>query len=108
MLWLVVFFAVPLFLIFAFSLRTDMRGDLLQPFTPTLEQYDKLLHKGNYFRLLWKSALMAFAVAGMAVVLAFPVAYFLAFRAGNRAGLFLVLILIPPGPASCFGSWPGR
>ncbi len=94
-LWLVVFFAVPLFLILAFSLRADMRGDLLQPFTPTLDQYEKLLHKGNYFRLLWKSALMAFAVAAMAVVLAFPVAYFLAFRAGNRAGLFLVLILIP-------------
>ena len=94
-LWLVVFFAVPLCLIFAFSLRADMRGDLLQPFTPTLDQYDKLLHKGNYFRLLWKSVLMAFAVAAMAVALAYPVAYFLAFRAGNRAGLFLVLILIP-------------
>jgi spermidine/putrescine transport system permease protein len=94
-LWLVIFFAVPLVCIFAFSLRADMRGDLLQPFTPTLDQYDKLLHKGNYFQLLWKSALMAFAVAAMAVALAFPVAYFLAFRAGNRAGLFLVLILIP-------------
>jgi spermidine/putrescine transport system permease protein len=94
-LWLVVFFAVPLCLIFAFSLRADMRGDLLQPFTPTLEQYDKLLDKGNYFRLLGKSALMAFAVAGMAVAFAYPVAYYLAFRAGRRAGLLLVLILIP-------------
>jgi spermidine/putrescine transport system permease protein len=94
-LWLVVFFAVPLCLIFAFSLRADMRGDLLAPFTPTLEQYDKLLDKGNYFRLLGKSALMAFAVAGMAVAFAYPVAYYLAFRAGRRAGLLLVLILIP-------------
>jgi spermidine/putrescine transport system permease protein len=94
-LWLAVFFAVPLCLIFAFSLRADMRGDLLQPFTPTLEQYDKLLDKGNYFRLLGKSALMAFAVAGMAVAFAYPVAYYLAFRAGKRAGLLLVLILIP-------------
>jgi spermidine/putrescine transport system permease protein len=94
-LWLAVFFAVPLCLIFAFSLRADMRGDLLQPFTPTLEQYDKLLDKGNYFRLLGKSALMAFAVAGMAVAFAYPVAYYLAFRAGRRAGLLLVLILIP-------------
>jgi ABC-type spermidine/putrescine transport system permease subunit I len=90
-LWLVVFFAVPLCLIFAFSLRTDMRGDLLAPFTPTLEQYEKLLDKGNYFRLLGKSILTAFAVAAMAVAFAFPVAYFLAFRAGNRAALFLVL-----------------
>jgi spermidine/putrescine transport system permease protein len=94
-LWLVVFFAVPLCLIFAFSLRADMRGDLLAPFTPTLGQYDKLLDKGNYFRLLGKSALMAFAVAGMAVAFAYPVAYYLAFRAGRRAGLLLVLILIP-------------
>jgi spermidine/putrescine transport system permease protein len=34
-------------------------------------------------------------VAGMAVAFAYPVAYYLAFRAGRRAGLLLVLILIP-------------
>jgi spermidine/putrescine transport system permease protein len=93
--WLVAFFLIPLLLICAFSLRADMRGDLLRPFTPTLSQYDKLLGKGNYFRLLLRSTVMALIVAASAVVLAYPVAYFLAFRAGRRAGFFLLLLLIP-------------
>jgi spermidine/putrescine transport system permease protein len=93
--WLAVFFLAPLVLIGAFSLRVDMRGDLLRPFTPTLAQYDKLLDKGNYLRLLWTSTLMALVVATGAIVAAYPVAYFLAFRANRRAKLFLLLLLIP-------------
>jgi spermidine/putrescine transport system permease protein len=93
--WLVVFFLAPLALIATFSLRVDMRGDLLRPFSPTLTQYDKLLDKDNYVRLLWTSTLMAFVVATGAIVAAYPVAYFLAFRAKRRAKLFLVLLLIP-------------
>jgi spermidine/putrescine transport system permease protein len=38
---------------------------------------------------------MAFAVAGAATVLAYPVAYFLAFRARERAAVFLILLLVP-------------
>ena len=93
--WLVAFFLVPLGLIVTFSFRTDMRGDLLGAFDPTLTQYDKLLEKGNYFRLLWKSVIIALLVAAGAVALAYPVAYFLAFRAGRWERLFLLLLLIP-------------
>ena len=38
---------------------------------------------------------MALAIALAASVLAFPIAYFLAFRARARAPLFLVLLLVP-------------
>jgi spermidine/putrescine transport system permease protein len=38
---------------------------------------------------------MAFVVALVATTLAYPVAYFLAFRAGSRAGLYLILLLVP-------------
>jgi spermidine/putrescine transport system permease protein len=38
---------------------------------------------------------MAFIVAASAVVLAYPIAYFLAFRAGARQGLLLILLLVP-------------
>jgi spermidine/putrescine transport system permease protein len=72
-----------------------MRGDLLRPFSPTLAQYDKLLDKGNYFRLLGTSTLMALAVSTIAVAAAYPIAYFLAFRADRRARVCLILLLIP-------------
>ena len=38
---------------------------------------------------------MALVVAAAATVLAFPLAYFLAFRAGRQAGLYLILLLVP-------------
>lgn len=94
-LWLTLFFLVPVVLIAVISLRPDLRGGVLASFAPTLDQYQTLLGKPAYLRLFGTSIVMAFAVAAATTVLAFPIAYFLAFRAGRRAGLFLVLLLIP-------------
>ena len=95
MAWLGAFFLAPLLLMAVFSFRADLRGELLQWFTPTLAQYQFLWTTSSYFRLLGLSAGMALAVAASATVLAYPVAYFLAFRAGRRAGLYLVILLVP-------------
>ena len=95
LLWLGAFLLAPLALMAAFSFRADVRGELLQWWTPTLEQYTSLFAAGSYWRLLWISAEMALAIAACATVLAYPVAYFLAFRAGRRAGLYLILLLVP-------------
>src|SRR5512135_547464 len=95
LLWLGLFFVAPLVLMAAYSLRADMRGELLQSWTPTLKQYSELLATGSYSRLLGVSALMALAVATSATVLSYPIAYFLAFRAGRKAGRYLVLLLVP-------------
>jgi spermidine/putrescine transport system permease protein len=93
--WLTVFLLLPLILIAVFSLRSDLRGDLLAPFSPTLEHYDKLLHKASYLRLLGTSIVMAAVVATCATLFAYPIAYFLAFRAGARLGVCLILLLVP-------------
>lgn len=93
--WLFCFFLVPLVLIAVISLRPDLRGGLTSPFSPSLAQYQLLTEKANYFRLLATSIGVAFVVATAATILAFPVAYFLAFKAGNRAGVFLALLLVP-------------
>ena len=95
LIWLGLFFVAPLVLMAAFSLRADMRGELLQSWTPTLKQYSQLFATGSYSRLLGVSALMALAVATSATVLSYPIAYFLAFRAGRKAGRYLVLLLVP-------------
>jgi len=95
LLWLGAFFVVPLILMAAFSFRADMRGEVLQWWTPTLKQYAGLFAAGSYWRLLGISAFMALIVALISTALAYPIAYFLAFRAGRRAGFYLVLLLVP-------------
>ena len=93
--WLIVFLVMPVLLMAAFSFRPDMRGDLFQSWTPTLSQYADVAGTGSYWRLLGISTLTALGIGVSAVLLAYPLAYFLAFRAGPRAGLYLVLLLIP-------------
>jgi len=95
LLWLSVFFLAPLVLMVAFSFRADVSGGILQGWTPTLKQYATLFVAGTYWRLLGISVLMALAIAISATALAYPVAYFLAFRAGVRASFYLVLLLVP-------------
>lgn len=93
--WVGLFFLVPIVLMFALSFRADLHGDLLSLWSPTTAQYEALLQVSSYWRLLAISIAMAFCVAVVAVAMAYPVAYFLVFRAGRAAGFCLVLLLIP-------------
>jgi spermidine/putrescine transport system permease protein len=94
--WLVLFFLVPLALIAAYSLRAG--SGIFGPEEPwifSLEQFSGVLGTTAFVRLLGISVLVAVAVAGLATVAAYPIAYFLTFRAGARAPLYLTLLLIP-------------
>ncbi|MBA2633700.1 MAG: ABC transporter permease [Chloroflexi bacterium] len=94
--WLAAFFVLPLLLIGAFSLRGGA-GALgpAEPWAVSFEQYAEALDTPAFMRLLGVSVLMAVGIAGLATLLAYPIAYFLAFRAGARAPLFLTLLLVP-------------
>jgi len=92
---LFVFLVMPVLLMAAFSFRPDMRGDLFRTWIPTLDQYASLVATGSYWRLLGISTLTALGIAISAVLLAYPLAYFLAFYAGARAGFYLILLLVP-------------
>jgi spermidine/putrescine transport system permease protein len=94
--WLVLFFIVPLALIAVFSLRAGSGAvSPSDPWTPSLEHYQAVLGTPAFMRQLGLSVLMAVGIAGLATLLAYPVAYFLTFRAGRRAPLFLTLLLVP-------------
>jgi spermidine/putrescine transport system permease protein len=82
-------------LMFAYSFRPDMRGDFFQLWQPSLNQYEKLVSTGSYWRLLWTSAQMALLISFISVVLSYPIAYFLAFHGRQRVGFYLVLLLVP-------------
>jgi len=86
---------VPLLLMAVFSFRPDLNGNLLGPFQATLKNYASISSAGVYVQLLLTSIGMAAIIAGVGTLLAYPVAYFLAFRAGRRAGAYLLLLLLP-------------
>ena len=94
-LWLIGLFLLPLGVVVAISLlsgsgRIDFSGGW-----PSLNQYQKVLETPAYLRRLGISVGMAFVIAASATMLAYPIAYFLAFRARQRATIFLVLLLVP-------------
>jgi len=94
--WLGLFFALPLVLVVAISFRPETGPiNFDDPWAPSLVQYQRVWETASYLRLLGVSVLMALVVAGTATLLAYPVAYFLAFRARDRAVFYLVLLLIP-------------
>ena len=94
--WLLLFFVVPLGLIGAYSLRAG--SGAIAPDAPwilSFEQFAEVLGTPAFLRLLGVSVLVAAVVAGLATLAAYPVAYFLTFRARRRAALYLTLLLIP-------------
>lgn len=92
--WLGVFFAIPFVTLFMTSLQ--------QPIPGRSGKYQFGLEFGNYveaFTEYWPLFLRSFIYAGIATVLAlciaYPLAYFIAFRAGRWRSLMLVLVIAP-------------
>ena len=95
LLWLLLFFVAPVILMGLMSVREDVGRSFFNFPNPTLDQYGIVLEETSYLRLLGLSAFMALVVGVVATALAFPIAYFLTFRAGERANFYLILLLIP-------------
>jgi spermidine/putrescine transport system permease protein len=94
--WLALFFVLPVLLIAAFSLRAGSGAvGPADPWSPTIDHYAEVLGTAAFVRQLGISVLVAIGVASIATVLAYPIAYFLAFRAGRHAALYLTLLLVP-------------
>jgi len=94
-LWLVLLFVLPLLMMIAVSFQpASGRIDFTSGW-PSSVQYEQIADTPVYLRQLGLSAAMALGIAVSAVVLAFPLAYFLAFRARQRATVFLILLLLP-------------
>jgi len=93
LLVMVLFLAVPLGILFTLSFWTQTYIELDRSFTPAnyLAFFDRLI----YSLLLGKSILISLAVALTTVLLAYPMAYFLAFRVQRAKLLWLILITIP-------------
>ncbi len=95
LLWLGLFFVAPLVLMALFSFSPESSSSLFHNWVPSLKQYTQAVADTSYWRLLGISVVMALLVAIISIVLSYPIAFFLAFRAGKNSNLFLVLLLIP-------------
>ena len=60
-----------------------------------LKNFRQLIENPVYFQVLLRSARIAGSVMALALVLGFPLAYFVSFRAGRRKNLLYQLVIIP-------------
>ena len=92
-LYLLVLFLLPLGIMAVFSFRAGTIGDAR--FIYTLDNYREFLSKTSFHRLLLISARIALTISTLAVVLAYPLAYYLTFRAGSRRVILLTVLIVP-------------
>jgi spermidine/putrescine transport system permease protein len=92
-LYLFLVFLLPLGVMFLYSFRAGISGAAHDTFT--LANYQSFLANANFQRLLLRSAGIAFTIAVLATILAYPLAYFLVFQAGANRVTLMTLLIIP-------------
>ena len=91
--WLVVFFLVPIAIVAAYSFEVYTLDP--GPHGFTLAAWRAFLHSPIYLSLFWKSVKLSLLVSVVVVLLAYPLAYYLALS-GTKRKYVLLLILIAP------------
>ncbi len=91
--WLFVLFIVPLGIMAVFSFREGSFGAEREQFS--LEAWEQFFSNPAYLNLLWQSAIIAFQTSIITVVLSYPLAYFLSFRAGPSRVTLLTILIVP-------------
>lgn len=91
--WLVAFFIVPIGIVGAYSL--DVFSIYPGKHPVTWSGWDDFFHSAIYLKLFWKSVRLSLLVSVIVVLLAYPVAYFLALS-GTKRKYVLLLVLIAP------------
>jgi len=91
--WLVVFFVVPIAIVacYSFNVYSINPG----PHSFTLTAWHDFLHSSVYLTLFWKSVKMALVVSAIIVVLAYPLAYYLALSSTKRKYILLLVLIAP-------------
>src|SRR6266702_1963100 len=91
--WLVVFFVVPIVIVAGYSF--DVYSLFPGPHGFTIDAWRSFVHDPVYLKLFWKSVQMSLIVSAIIVVLAYPLAYYLALS-GTKRKYILLLVLIAP------------
>jgi len=84
---------VPLGTLFVMSFRTQT--DVLGESVFTTENYQRILDTPIYLSLLWKTIKVAATITGITILMAYPMAYFIAFHVHRNKALWLLLVTAP-------------
>lgn len=92
----VIFFAVPLFLLFAIAFNRSQRGVVtFQPSSFTLANFARFFNDSLFFGALFNSLILAISVATLCLLLGYPLAYLIAkSRNPERTTLYTTMVLI--------------
>src|SRR5881227_3789755 len=91
--WLAVFFVVPIAIVAAYSF--DVYSLNPGPHGFTLAAWRAFAHSSVYLALFWKSVKMSLTVSAIIVLLAYPLAYYLALSGTKRKYVLLLLLIAP-------------
>ena len=92
LVWLALFFLVPIAIVVQYSFAPSLASS---PHPFTLQTWHDFLHGAVYLRLFWKSVQMSLIVSTIIVVLAYPLAYYLALSGTKRKYVLLLLLIAP-------------
>jgi spermidine/putrescine transport system permease protein len=90
--WLIAFFAVPMGFMLLISLQTGT-FDTGYELTWNFGIYPEVI--GEYWDLYLRSFTFAILTTLITLAIGYPVAYFIAFRGGQRKNLLLLLVILP-------------
>ena len=93
LLWMLIALAIPLVILVTLSFWTQVYLDFDRSFS--LKNYIDFFEKPIYMKLLWKSVKISGGVTLATVLLAYPAAYFIAFKVQKNKLIWLILITIP-------------
>jgi len=94
LLWVTAFLLVPYALLFCYSFWT-VSPQQTTVYNWTFQNYVQLVRNPIYLSVLFRSLRIAAAVTLLALLLGYPLAYFLSFHAQKRKDLLYQLVIIP-------------
>jgi spermidine/putrescine transport system permease protein len=94
MTWLGIFFAIPIVTLFTTSLQEKVPGTSGQ-YVPAFQVSNYAFALSEYYPQFFRSIFYAGSATLLALIIAYPLAYFIALKAGRWRALLLVLVIAP-------------
>ena len=94
LLWVTAFLLVPYAILFCYSFWSVSSAQVILH-NWNLQNYLQLVHNPIYLQVLFRSMRIAASVTVLALLLGYPLAYYLSFHAAKRKDLLYQLVIIP-------------
>jgi spermidine/putrescine transport system permease protein len=95
MLWLGIFFMVPIFTLLSTSTQTAPPGADIGVYTQTFRVANYVDSVSEYLTVFGRSFFYALVATVLALAISYPLAYAIAFKAGRFRNILLVLVVAP-------------